>query len=619
MRSTLLLAFLCAFLCGSSQMKLDRVEPPFWWVGMVNPNLQLMLYGENIEALTPSIAYEGVSITKVSKLENPNYLVLDLMISDQAEAGAFEIELKKGRKTAASYTYTLKDRATGSATRKGFDQSDVLYLITPDRYANGNPANDSLEEMTEKLNRSNPGGRHGGDIKGISDHLDYIGDLGFTAIWLNPVLENNMEAYSYHGYSTTDFFKVDPRFGSNEEYKELVDKAHENDIKVIMDMIVNHNGSFHWWTDDLPTADWYNYQKEYMIDSNYQNTTHRKSTIQDPYVSKVDLKEFTDGWFVPTMPDLNQRNPFMAKYLIQNSIWWIEYSGVDGIRMDTYPYPDKAFMSDWTCQVQNEFPFFNTVGEEWNLEPEIVAYWQQGKVNPDGYTSCLPSVMDFPLQASLTKGLLTEESNFSGWVDTYVTLASDFLYANPNNLVTFPDNHDMSRFFTQVNENYDLFKLGITYILTTRGIPQLYYGTEILMTNPGTTDHGVIRTDFPGGWEGDAINGFTQVGLNDLQKSNLTFFKTLLNWRKGQSAIHHGKLIHYNPKDGIYVLFRYNNDDKVMIVLSKNPEEQKIDLSRFNEMIAGNESGTEIISGEQLTFDSFLSVPGMGAMVIDLD
>ncbi len=598
---------------------LEHVEPPFWWAGMTSPELQLMLHGKDIGSLDPQINYEGVLIKQVTKLENPNYLVIDLVLSEGVEAGSFEIVLKSGKKTKATYTYQLLEREGGSRDRQGFNTSDVVYLITPDRYANGDPSNDENPSLKEKVNREHPGGRHGGDIKGISDHLDYIKSLGFTAIWLNPVLENDMPEYSYHGYSTTDFYKVDSRFGSNEEYRELVSKCHRNGIRVIMDMIVNHNGSEHWWTNDLPTSDWYNYQTEYLVNGNYQNTTHRKSITQDPYASQIDIKEFTDGWFVPTMPDLNQRNPFMAKYLIQNSIWWIEYSGIDGIRMDTYPYPDKEFMADWTCAVQNEFPYFNTVGEEWNEEPQIVAYWQQGKDNPDGYTSCLPSIMDFPLQSNLTKGLLEEESGFTGWVQPYITLASDFMYANPNNMVTFPDNHDMSRFFTQVNENYNLFKLGICYYLTVRGIPQIYYGTEVLMTNPGTTDHGVIRSDFPGGWQGDDINAFTGEGLNNLQKETLDFFKTILNWRKNQPTVHNGKLLHYNPKDGIYVLFRYTESDKVMVVLSKNQNEQVLDLDRFSEIITGNESGTEILSNKKLTLDGTLKVPPMSPLIIDFD
>lgn len=614
-----LLTFLIANFCFAQNQALERVEPPFWWTGMVNEELQLMLYGENISTYNPEVDYKGVLIKQVTKLENPNYLLIDLTISSNTTAGSFDLKLKKGKKTITTYSYQLLERREKSAERIGFNTSDVLYLITPDRYANGNPHNDQVEGMLELPDRVKPGGRHGGDIEGISDHLDFVKDLGFTAIWVNPVLENNMEEYSYHGYSTTDFYKVDPRFGSNQEYKNLVDKAHENGIKVIMDMIVNHIGSNHWWMDDLPASDWLNNQKEYLVDGDYQNTSHRKSVIQDPYVAQIDLDVFTNGWFVPTMPDLNQLNSVIAKYLIQNSIWWIEYSGIDGIRMDTYPYPDKDFMTDWTCQVQNEYPDFNTVGEEWYNEVEIVSYWQQGKENKDGYTSCLPSLMDFPLQAALTKGLNGDEGGYSGWVDPYTTLASDFLYADPYNLVVFPDNHDMSRFYTQLNENYDLFKLGITYIMTTRGIPQLYYGTEILMTNPGTNDHGIIRSDFPGGWAKDEINVFSGKGLNELQKENLEFFRKILNWRKGQSAVHDGKLLHYNPENGIYVLFRYNEQDKVMVILSKNEDEVMLDIGRFSEILENNETGIEILTGKSITFNGTIKVPAMTPMVIDFE
>lgn len=602
---------------SSSAQLIDRVEPPFWWAGMSNSQLQLMIHGESISDYSFEMEAEGILLKQTTKLENPNYVVLDLVVDDNLKPGFVPIYLKKGKRIAETIQYELKQREVGSRDRIGFNTSDVMYLITPDRFANGDPSNDFVNGMKERPNREAPGGRHGGDIKGISNNLDYIKNLGFTAIWVNPVLENNMEEYSYHGYSTTDFYKVDPRFGSNEEYKALVNEAHSSDIKVIMDMIVNHCGSFHWWMDDLPASDWFNHQSEYLIENQYQNTSHRKSVIQDPYVSQSDLEVFTDGWFVPTMPDLNQRNPIMANYLIQNSIWWIEYSGIDGIRMDTYPYPDKDFMTDWTCAVQNEYPNFNTVGEEWYEEPEIVAFWQQGKQNPNGYTSCLPSLMDFPLQANLTKGLNGEDGGFSGWVDTYTTLASDFLYTDPYNLVTFPDNHDMSRFFTQVNEDFDLFKLGITYILTVRGIPQIYYGSEILMKNPGTTDHGIIRSDFPGGWEGDEVNAFKNSGLTNQQIESMDFFRKILTWRKSQPVIHDGKLMHYNPENGIYVLFRFNESDKVMIILSKNHEETDLKLDRFYEMIEGNESGVEILSGKTLKLGESLSVPARSAMIID--
>ena len=356
--------------------------------------------------------------------------------------------------------------------------------------------------------------------------------MGFTAIWLNPVLENDMPDYSYHGYAATDFYKVDQRFGSNEEYRALIAKAKDKGIKIIMDMILNHCGSEHWFVKDMPTDDWVNFGGEYV------NTSHRRNTVQDIHASEYDKRMFSDGWFVKTMPDLNQRNPLLATYLIQNTIWWIEYSGLSGIRMDTYPYPDKDFMTDWTCAIRAEYPNFNTVGEEWVNNPAIVSYWQEGKDNHDDYTSCLPSLMDFPIQYALAQALVQEEKQYgSGLIELYKMLSQDFLYADPYSLVVFPDNHDMDRFFTQVNEDLDLFKMGIAYILTLRGTPQLYYGTEILMDNEGAPgDHGIIRTDFPGGWKGDEVNGFTGKGLSEQQKEAKAYIKKLLNWRKTNAS-----------------------------------------------------------------------------------
>ncbi len=612
----LLLLILTTSICAQ---KIERIEPPIWWTGMQNPELQIMLYGEGIGALAPSLEGQNVRLTSTRRLENPNYLVLDLIISEEARAQNLKINLSSRGKIKTTINYELKDRNQNYITRESFGASDVLYLITPDRFVNGDPSNDEVSGMKELPNRALKGGRHGGDIEGIIQSLDYIKSMGFTAIWLNPVLENDMPDYSYHGYATTDFYQVDQRYGSNGKYVELVEEAHSKGIKVIMDMIVNHSGSEHWWMKDVPASDWFNYQSQNLQGDNYQITTHRKTTIQDPYISDIDLKEFTDGWFVPTMPDLNQRNKIMATYLIQNSIWWIEYSGIDGIRMDTYPYPDKEFMTDWTCKIQAEYPNFNTVGEEWYEDPAIVSFWQQDKINANGYESCLPSLMDFPLQAKVAQALNEDESDWSGWMKAYVTLALDFQYPHPEELVVFPDNHDMSRFYTQVDEDLDLFKLGIAYFLTVRGTPQIYYGTEVLMKNPGTGDHGIIRSDFPGGWDGDSVNAFTGAGLSADQKEAQQFLKTILNWRKDQSAVHYGKLLHFNPKDGIYVLFRYNENDKVMVVLSKNEKDMTLDLSRFAEIIAGNESGTEIISGKRIQFDGSLVVPARSPMIIDLN
>ena len=596
----------------------DRVEPPFWWTDMKNPTLQLLVHGDQIASLDVSItAYPGLELKQVTTLQSPNYLVLDLLLKEGVQPGTFQIRFKKGNKTVFRYDYQLKQREPGSAERQGFSSSDVLYLVTPDRFVNGNPANDEVAGMKEKPNRAFQGGRHGGDIAGLSQSLGYIRDMGYTAIWLNPVLENDQPDYSYHGYATTDYYKVDPRYGSNDEYLAFSRKAREYGIGLIMDMIVNHCGSSHWWMDDLPASDWLNYQQEFL-EGEYHITTHRKTITQDPYASKGDTREFVDGWFVPTMPDLNQRNPFMARYLIQNTIWWVEYAGITGIRMDTYPYPDKAFMAEWTCQVMNEYPNFNIVGEEWNETPAIVAHWQRGKSNPGGYTSCLPGLMDFPLQAKVTQGLMADETNWSGLVYLYEALANDFTYADPSNLVIFPDNHDMSRFYTQVNESYDLFRLGITYYLTTRGIPQLYYGTEILMTNPGTTDHGIIRSDFPGGWEGDTISAFTGQGLSSRQLEAQDFLRKLLNWRKDNTVIHTGKLMHFNPKNGIYVLVRYTDDRKVMVVLSKNTQDTDLELARFREVIGNSQKGFEVLTGQSLDMTQTLRVPAMTPMVIEV-
>ncbi|MDX2306494.1 MAG: glycoside hydrolase family 13 protein [Microscillaceae bacterium] len=595
-----------------AQYKIDRLEPSFWWVGMKNPTLQLLVYGKNINQLNPQINYPGVQIEQTIQVQNPNYLFINLHISPEAKAGKFLINFQKDGKNKLVYEYQLLTRKPGSSERIGFKPSDVMYLITPDRFANALPDNDSHPAMSEKLNRSFPGGRHGGDIQGISDHLDYIKDMGFTAVWLNPVLENNQPEYSYHGYATTDFYKVDPRFGTNEDYRKLAELAQSKGIKMIMDMIANHCGSEHWWIKDLPTPDWINYKGQ------YHNTNHRRTIHQDPYVSSSDSQEFVDGWFVKTMPDMNQRNPLMATYLIQNTIWWIEYVHLAGIRMDTYPYPDKDFMSEWTCKVLEEYPDFNIVGEEWTDNPAIVSFWQRGKVNANGYTSCLPGLMDFPIQASVSRGLNNKEEHNSGFAEMYHMLSNDFLYPEPQNLVVFPDNHDMDRFFTQVKEDLGLFKLGIAYFLTIRGIPQIYYGTEILMVNKNPGDHSEIRTDFPGGWAGDAVNAFTGQGLSPQQMEARNFMKKLLNWRKNAQAIHQGKLMHFAPIDGVYVFFRYLDTQKIMVILNKNTSAKTLNPARFQEILKGVSQGTDIISGQEINLTQDIQLNPKTPLVIEI-
>ena len=425
-------------------LTIDHIEPSFWWAGMKNKDLQIMVHAKDISYLRPKINSPGIRLVNVIQTSNRNYLFLNLEIQPTVKPQTFSIDFLKDEKVVFSHPYTLKERKENSAARQGFSTADVLYLITPDRFANGDPSNDNHPDMREKSNRSFKGGRHGGDIAGIIKNLDYIKSTGFSAIWLNPVLENNQTEYSYHGYSITDFYKVDPRFGSNDSYLDLVKNCHDKGLKVIMDMIVNHCGSFHWWMNDLPDTDWINF------DNKFVNTTHQRAVIQDVHVSEYDKKMFTDGWFVETMPDLNQKNKLLATYLIQNAIWWIEYADIDGIRMDTYPYPDKDFMSDWTCAVMSEYPGFNIVGEEWSENPAIVAHWLKGKVNPNGYSSCLPGAMDFPIQGALRKSLTN-----NNWYPLYETLSMDFLYPDANSLVVFPDNHDMSRLYSQVNENLE--------------------------------------------------------------------------------------------------------------------------------------------------------------------
>jgi glycosidase len=611
MRITSILFFILISFSGFA-LNVERVEPMFWWVGMKNPSVQLMVHGEGIATSEISLSYPGVVIKSVSRQDNPNYVFIDLNIAPEAKAGTFPIQFRKSKKEFTSYNFELLQRSSGSANRKGFDASDVIYLITPDRFANGNPDNDAVTGMKELPNRTDKNGRHGGDIQGIKNSLDYLSGMGFTAVWLNPVLENNMTQVSYHGYSTTDFYKVDPRYGSNQEYQEFAKTVHQKGMKLMMDMIFNHIGSEHWWMNDMPSADWLNLYPDFKI------TSHRHSVIQDPHAAESDKRAMADGWFVPTMPDLNQRNPFMANYLIQNSIWWTEYLGLDGIRMDTYPYPDKNMMAEWIRRMLEEYPGFYMVGEEWSMNQAIVAYWQKGKVNQDGYVSYLPGLMDFPLNNAVIQSLKNQESWGGGLVNLYEALSNDFLYADASKLVIFPDNHDMSRFYTQLDENFDLLKMGIAYYLTTRGIPQIFYGTEILMSSPGPKDDGIIRSDFPGGWNGDPVNAFTGAGLTAKQKQAQDFFRKVLNWRKTSEVVHSGKLKHFAPIDGVYVYFRTNEKATVMVVLNKNNQEKPIAIDRFNEVMGNCTSGKEVISGTNITDLKNLKVPAMSAMIIEL-
>jgi neopullulanase len=610
----LAMASVLACMCYDvpAQSSPERVEPPFWWIGMKNQELQLLVYAKDVSQTTPVMDYPGVSIARVTQVASPNYLFIYLTVSPDAKAGTAQIRFLRNKKVAYAYAYQFRQREGGSASRKGFNSSDVIYLITPDRFANGDQSNDNIPSLKEGVNRSNPDGRHGGDLKGVMDHLDYFKGLGVTALWLNPVQENNQPKYSYHGYSITDFYKVDERFGTNEDYRRLSAAARKDGIKIIMDVIPNHCGSEHWWMKDLPTSDWVNFQGKPSY------TNHRRTAIQDIHGSHDDYVNMVDGWFVDTMPDLNQRNPMFSDYLIQNAIWWTEYADLGGLRVDTYPYPDPAFSAEFTRRIMEEYPNYNIVGEEMSFNPAIVSYWQRGKTNHDGYRSYLPSLMDFPLHGAVIEGLKEQESWFQGLIKPYEMLANDFLYAHPEDLVIFSDNHDVARFYSQIGEDLDLYKMGMTYFLTTRGIPQIFYGTEIIMTSPIERNDGLIRSDFPGGWPGDATNGFTGEGTTEKQAEAQRFVKRLLTWRKGADVIHNGRLMHFAPQNGMYVYFRYNESRKVMVILNKNRENQSLGTSRFREMLEGVKGGVDVIQDKQVSVGESISVPARSAMIIEL-
>ncbi len=594
-----------------SAQQIQKVEPPIWWVGMENTELELMIYGDDIASFTPSIKSKKIIVTGITRTKNTNYLFLKIDLKN-AKAGSFDIKFKKKGSKEFNYTYQLKAR---DLTQKhiGFDSSDVIYLITPDRFVNGNSKNDVVATLREKkIDRSNDYARHGGDIAGMSNKLDYIYDMGFTAIWPSPLLTNDMKESSYHGYAMTDFYEVDPRFGTLEEYVAFSKKIADKGMKLIMDQVANHIGIEHWWMKDLPDVDWVNYQQEFLKGETVI-TNHKRTTVQDLYVSTKDKALFTEGWFVDTMPDLNQKNPLLATYLIQNSIWWVETLRLGGIRQDTYPYSDKNFMSDWAKAIMIEYPAFSIVGEEWSTNPLLVGYWQQGANNKDGYESYLTSTMDFPMQKIVIDGLNEDETWGTGLVKLYEGLANDFSYAKPSKIMIFPDNHDMGRVFTQLKEDIPNNKMALGYMLTLPRIPQVYYGTEILMENTEKPDdHGLIRTDFPGGWEGDTVNAFTGKGMNAAQLDMQLFMKRVLHYRKMSEAIHTGKTIHFSPSKNVYVLARMLNDETVVIILNKNTMSFSLDLKRFEELGLTTKKMKNVVTEATFIWDEVLELNTRG-------
>ena len=603
--------FLASTISFGQNYNIKHLEPAFWWTGMEYKQIQILVHGDQISKLSPSFSYPNIKLDSVIRTDNSNYLFLYLSLNEETEAGKFDLIFKKGKKEKLRYTFELKERRKNSAQRIGFNNSDAIYLITPDRFANAIPENDEVNKLLEGKNRNEAYGRHGGDLQGIIDHLDYIQKMGFTAIWLNPVLENNVKRSSYHGYSTTDYYKVDARFGSNADYVRLSEEASKRGIKLIMDQIMNHCGLEHWWTKDMPTKDWYHYPSDIKI------TNHRRTTLSDPYASKSDKELFENGWFVQSMPDLNQSNHLLADYLIQNSIWWVEYANLGGIRHDTHPYSGKEFMAEYACRIMQEYPNFNIVGEEWSPNPAVLAKWQNGKNNPDGFKSCLPSLMDFPLHIALLNALRDEESWNKGFINLYEMLSNDFMYPNPENLVIFPDNHDMQRFYTQINEDFNLFKTALIYVASIKRIPQIFYGTEYLATSPEERNDGLIRSDFPGGWKADKINAFTGRNLSKQQLEAQNFVRRLFNWRKENSVIHNGKLKHFAPENGTYVYFRYNKEKTVMVILNKNKENTTLHTERFNEIISGYTTGTDVITGIKYNLN-LIDLPARTSLLLEL-
>ena len=593
---------------------IDHLEPANWWVGMKHHQVELMVHGDGIGATTPRLQRAGVSIIDVRKIANPNYLFVTVDIATDAKPGAFPIEFVEHDKVVATHPWQLDARAPGSAQRRGFDASDAIYLVTPDRFANGNPRNDSVAGMKETADHGDPNGRHGGDIAGIRKHLDYIAGLGFTQLWSTPLLENNQPRFSYHGYAITDLYRVDPRFGSNDDYRALSREAKTRGIGLIMDVVLNHIGSGHWWMQDLPSADWIN------NDGKFFPTNNRRTTIQDPHATPADRATFVDGWFSPDMPDLNQRNPHLARYLIQNSLWWIEYAGLSGIREDTFGYADTAFVSQWAKEILDEYPNFAMVGEEWSVNPAIVAHWQRGKLNRDGHVPYMPSMMDFPIHTTLRDVLLQQDTRYdSSWVPLYEMLGNDFLYPDPGRLVVFAENHDTTRLLAQLDGDIGLWKIAMAYIATVRGTPQFYYGSEVLVRGPKERHDGEIRADMPGGWKGDAANAFTGSGLSAEQRDAQAFIRKLFAWRKRTPVVQTGKLTHYAPEGSVYVYFRHDDKHKpVMIALNKGDAAKPLALDRFSDFVKPGERAHDVLDDTDVQLGTSLMLPAKSATILEL-
>ncbi|MRX48170.1 glycoside hydrolase family 13 protein [Pedobacter puniceum] len=590
---------------------LERVEPLFWWVGMKNQQLQLIIYGDKIAERTVQLNYPGVSLKKVHQVENPNYLFLDLEVSTSAKAGKFLIQfIKKGAKTLA-YNYELRERDAKNRIQ-GITNKDFIYQLMPDRFANGDKNNDVVKGLKETaLNRDSMYYRHGGDIQGIINHLDYIKELGATAIWLTPEVMNDQPLASYHGYAVTDHYQIDPRFGSNELYKKFVDEAHAKGLKVIKDVVHNHSGNEHWFIKDMPMKDWVHQWPTYT------QTTYKDQTLMDIYAAAADKKQMLDGWFVRTMPDLNQENEFVQNYITQNIIWWVEYAGIDGLRLDTYPYNNLKYMAKWAAQMKAEFPHLGIFGETLVNSVVSQAYFTEGNTIGQGFDTGLPGVTDVQVKDAIYDVLNGKFDWTTGVNRLYSVLSQDFIYKDASRNVVFLDNHDMSRFFSIVGEDVKKFKSGLAMLLSTRGIPQLYYGTEIMMKNFSNPD-GLVRSDFPGGWAEDKVNKFSSEGRTAAENDVFNYIKTIANYRKQTTALQTGKLMQFVPQDGVYVYFRYDNAKTVMVVVNSNDKVMSLETSRFSERTQGFKKAKDIVSGKVYDLSVAMEIPSISTLVMEL-
>ncbi len=616
MKSTPTLKILAIILLGIlSQTSISQtfnVEPPYWWTGMERSQLELMIYAENAGKMEVSLQYPGVVITKTTRVRNPNYLFLLLSIDPTAQAGKLEISMRHGKNTKL-LQYELKDKSTMAIGAAGLDPSDFIYLIFPDRFANGNPNNDRIDGMRDQsLDRNELFHRHGGDLAGISQHLDYIEELGVTALWINPVVTNDQPFASYHGYAATDLYRIDPRFGSNTEYKALVKQCHQRGIKVITDIVYNHWGDQHPIYQDLPDSSWINFHDEFT------RTSYRATTLFDPYAHPADRQIFNNGWFDAHMPDLNQQNPHLASYLIQHSIWWIGHFGVDAFRIDTYAYPDQLFMRDLMQAIRLEYPDFFCFGETWVHGTPVQAWFTEKNGTLKAIDSHLQSVTDFQLYYATLDALNQPFGWTEGSSRLYYTLVKDILYKDASRNVTFLDNHDLSRVYSMLGEDIVKLKMAIGFMMTTRGIPSLYYGTEIGLKNFADPD-GKVRQDFPGGWAGDSLNLFVPSGRQGETKEIFDFTAKLAHYRKANPELFRGKLTHFVPEQGVYVYLREGGGKKLMVIF--NPTEnggESLKMDRFSSELTGFSEGHEILSDRKIDFADATLLNQRGIQIIEL-